>query len=328
MLSEQIAMTERDTPLCKFCRGSLVCDPNSGERICGSCGIVSCAPTGYSTRFSRSLALGLETELVGSDPSSDMMYEIDLPAAIDARNVDAHGKGIYDSYEVSRLRRLNSLTITRDSKLKSFSKAVDTIQRVAETLSLGETVAERAFQIYRKCNGNGLARRRAIIALAMASVCVACKEMGIARSAREIEGAIAGVNPLSVRRQYGFLLKRLGISVTTSDPLSFISRIASRASVSGKIERKAIQILLQVKDDPVLISKKPVPLAASALYLSSQLLGEPVTQLRIACAAEITPVTIRKRSLEIWKILESKRVQTEPEEGDEDIALEQALIAH
>ena len=328
MLVSKITNVERESTICRFCRGNLVSDPNSGERICCSCGIVSEVTTGSIQYFSGSLELGLQTEPLDSDPVSSMMYDIDLPAAIDARNVDAHGRGIYSGYELSRLRRLNSLTITRDSKRKSLSKAVDIIRRVVEALSLGEAVAQRAFQIYRKCNGNGLARRRAIAAVAMASVCVACKQLGIARSVHEIEGATKGVNAHSVRRQYSFLLRKLGIGVTTSDPLSFVSRIVSRATINGKIERKAIQILLQVKDHPVLISKKPVPLAAAALYLSAQLLGEPVTQLRIACAAEITPVTIRKRSLDISRILESKLAETQPEEEPaEHIALEQPLIA-
>jgi transcription initiation factor TFIIB len=65
----------------------------------------------------------------------------------------------------------------------------------------------------------------------------------------------------------------------------------------------AIEILAKVKGDQRLVGKRPISLAAAALYLASTKNGDRTTQLRLAYAAGVTPITIRKRSLEISDIL-------------------------
>ena len=305
MLSIQETVFETDSAICKLCRGRLICDSDTDERVCGSCGIVW---EGAGTHFgfsSSSRSLGLIVRPNAAESASSMAYDIDLPTVIGNKNFDAHGNGIRDSYELCRLRKLNNLTLYRDPKRKSLSKAIDTIKRATEMLGVGEAVGEVAYEIYRKCNEGGVTRRKSIADVALASVYVALKELGIARSVHEIDQVTKGMNARSVRHYYNFLMNELKIRSTSSDASSFVSRIAAKAGLSGRIERKAIDILLLVKDSPVLISKKPVPLAACALYVAAELCGEPVTQLRIACASEVTPVTIRKRSLEILDILKN-----------------------
>jgi transcription initiation factor TFIIB len=65
----------------------------------------------------------------------------------------------------------------------------------------------------------------------------------------------------------------------------------------------AIEILNKVKGDSRLVGKRPMSLAAAALYLASLKSGNKTTQLRLAYAAGVTPITIRKRSLEISDML-------------------------
>src|SRR5207244_316529 len=76
-------------------------------------------------------------------------------------------------------------------------------------------------------------------------------------------------------------------------------------------DRKAFEILAAVKGSPVLAGKRPISIAAAALYLASLDTEGGATQLRIAAAAEVTPITIRKRSLEISTALkESPKAST------------------
>jgi len=327
VLSNQRTITSPEVSCCRLCRGKLTYDPNTGERVCCSCGVVSETPGISASYFSGSFSSGLEIV----ESLSNIEYDIDLPAFIDTKNVDAHGKGIRESYELYRLRKLNNLTISRDPKRRSLSKAIETIRKAAEMLGLSDAVAEMAYEIYRKCNGKGEKRRKPIVGVALASVYVACTELGIARSAREIENVMKELNARNFHHYYNFLLNHQKIHSTAQDASSFVSRIAAKAGLSGKIERKAIDILLRVKDSPVLISKKAVPLAASALYLAAELSGEPITQLRIACASEVTPVTIRKRSLEISQILENaQHAEATLDAGKpmfEEQTLEEPLVA-
>ncbi len=304
MLSTQDTLSETYLSICKNCGGRLVCDPDTNESVCGSCGTVcESADTPFASLGSWSP--GAIPRPIAAETAHKMTYDIDLPTVIGNRNVDARGNGIYDSYELNRLRKLDNLMISRDSKRRSLAKAIETIKRATEMLGAGDGVAEAAYEIYRKCNeGRGM-RRKAIADIALASVYVALKELGIARSVHEIDQVTKEMNARSVRHYYNFLLNELKIRSTSSDASFFVSRIAAKAGLSGKIERRAIDILLRVKDNPVLISKKPVPLAACALYLAAELCGEPVTQLRVASASEVTPVTIRKRSMEILEILQN-----------------------
>ncbi len=321
MLTQETVF-ESYSAICRVCRGRLICDPDTDERVCSSCGMVS-EGAGNHFGFSSSYSSFTLTRPDSTESSSSMAYDIDLSTVIGNKNFDAHGNGIRDGYELSRLRKLNNITLCRDPKRRSLAKAIDTIKRATEMLGVGDSVGELAYEIYRKCNEGRVTRRKSIADVALASVYVALKELGIARSVHEIDQVTKEMNAKSVRHYCNFLMNELKIRSTSSDASSFVSRIAAKAGLSGKIERKAIDILLLVKDSPVLISKKPVPLAACALYVAAELCGEPITQLRIACASEVTPVTIRKRSLEIFEILNSShaegtretRMRTPPEQN-------------
>lgn len=301
MLSTQYALTLDGLALCAMCRGRLVSDPNTEETVCSSCGIVYEVPSICPPFSSGPPSFGAETDPPVNE--SSMKYDLDLPTLIGPESVDARGRMIAGRYDWNRLRRLNNITLQKDSEKKSLTQAIDTIRRVSEKIHAGSTVAERAYRIYCKYNGDGYTRRKAIANAAMASVYLACKELGIARSSLEIEKAIRDMNPRGIRYYSKSIKNQLGIGDNTPEASSFVGRIAARAGLSGKTERRAIEILLSVKGSLVLAGKRPVPLAASALYLASRLTGEYITLSRIACVAEVTPITVRKRSAEISEIL-------------------------
>ncbi len=318
------------TGKCIMCRGNLTYDPDTGERVCSSCGIVNEA-LGSNDLAENSGSSSFEDGMNRSKPSTSMSYEIDLPTVIDYKDVDARGKGIKQSYDLQRLRQLNDFTISRDSRRRSLSKAIAIIKQAAELLDLGEGVAEVAFEIYRKSNAKGNTRRKAITGMALASVYVACKQLGIARSTREIEESMRKISTKSVHRYFNLLLNQHNMRYTMQDSTTFVPRIAAKAGLSAKTERKAIEILTRVKNDPSLASKKPVSLAASAVYVAAEYCGEPITQLRIASASEVTPVTIRKRSLQIIRILSQAEDQMPVADrvatGTETLTLGEPLVA-
>lgn len=307
--------TSSNTFQCQMCLGKLTYDPFTNESICNDCGVVNEIPGPYARSGVSNLS-PLNNESCRNNQSAAMKYDIDLPSVIDYKNVDAHGRGITQSYEMRRLRQLDVFTISRDSKRRSLSKAIDVIKRAADLLELNDTVADVAYEIYRKCNGSAETRRKTITGVALASVYVACKQLGIARSTREIENSMREISSKSVHRYYNFLLNQENMRYTMQDPSTFVSRIAAKARLSGRVERKAIEILSRVKDDPALASKKPISLAASAVYVAAQSCGEATTQLRIASASEVTPVTIRKRSVQMIGILQT--IEEQQHIGNQD----------
>ena len=74
-----------------------------------------------------------------------------------------------------------------------------------------------------------------------------------------------------------------------------VSRIASKAGLSAKTQRRALVILKRAEESGISADKEPMSLAAAALYVACILEGEDKTQKDLAEAAGVTEVTIRKR---------------------------------
>ena len=96
-------------------------------------------------------------------------------------------------------------------------------------------------------------------------------------------------------RSYRLLLKEMDIQMPVVDPMKCMSKIASRANVSGKTQRRAREILLRAEQARISAGKDPMGISASALYVACILEGENMTQRDIADAAGVTEVTIRNR---------------------------------
>jgi len=289
-----------DEFMCNVCKGNLLLDTEKDEKICSSCGIVvregnSLSSDGESTTEKAGMTNALES-------TSLMMYDIGLPTVIDNRNVDATGRHIHDR-EIDRLRRLNRFTISSNPKMKNLNKSVGEIRRITEIMGLNSLVAERASYIYRKILNKGAIRGRSISGIVSASICVACDDMSIPISIDKIAEIAQSATKKGINHYYKFILRELKMSSKVLNPTYCISQIAKRAALSAKAERKALRILDVVQGNPELSGKKPISLAAAALYLAVCELKENTTQLRIAIAAGITTITIRKRSVEISQIL-------------------------
>jgi transcription initiation factor TFIIB len=245
-----------------------------------------------------------------------MIYALHLHTLIGKDGHDANGKRINSSYEFEQLRRLNNNTISRDSGISNEIKAAAEISRIVETLGLTKTVATEAQEIYHRGLKEGLTRRKSIVNMSAAVVLIAAKTVGVSCSIEEIERSIADVSGKTARRYYRLLAREMNLSVAGANPSLFVSGIAGKAGLSVTVERKALEILAQVGDNPILGDKRSQSLAAAALYLAATKLGEHTNQLRIAFAANITPITIRKRSAEISRALEEAAHQGPAEELD------------
>ncbi|MDA4117183.1 MAG: hypothetical protein OK455_02445 [Thaumarchaeota archaeon] len=293
----------RQGDLCKECRANLVPDFETGEQVCAGCGAVR---NSDEIRFSAIYAASAgELGSVMGDEDSRMMNYVSLPTKIDSRDVDARGKHIVEAGDMKRLRRLNNLTIASDSKRRNLTRAANEIQRIGGSLGAGKGIVERAYEIYRKGIEDGSGRRRSILGMSEAALYLACKERGIPRTAEEIGHMGDGIEGKNIRHYSKVLMKGAGLRASSPDPASQVSRIANHAGLGGVTERRAIQILEKVKNSPVLAGKRPVSVAAAALYLAANQASEHTTQIRIAFAAGVTTITLRKRANEVSRLLES-----------------------
>ena len=301
-MSIQNSLVNPDEDICTRCKGRIVSDVERGERICTACGMVGGSHFDSIHLENGGFATCIESEN-HKTPTSLIMYDIGLSTFIDKKNIDANGKTIKGNFEFEKLRRLNKFSISNDSKTRNLTKAVKEILRITEILGMSPSVAERAGYIYRKAFNMKLVRGRSITGIVAATIYIACKDAGIHFPIERIESVMENCSRKNIMHYYKLLLRCMKMNMVAPEPVRYLSRIAASAKLSGKTERRAFEILLQIENESTLSGKKPISIAASALYLAAIQVGERTTQLRIAIASELTTITIRKRCLEINKLL-------------------------
>jgi len=295
---------------CPSCNGKLVSDLDRGERVCSHCAVVI-DERFYSANSENADFVSTYTENENTnEQTSQMMYHIGLSTLIGKQNVDAFGKQIRGYSEMENLRRLNKFTISNDSKTKNLNKATREIRRISEMLGISQSIAERASYIYRKALNKKLIRGRSITGIVAATIYIACKDAGVLFPIDKMESLHENCSRKNVIHYYKLLLREMKMNVGVQDPAQYVSKIAIKARISGRAERKALEILSQIEGEPEMSGKKPISLAAGSLYLAALQVKEHVTQLRIAVASELTTITIRKRCLEIEQILKQKTNQS------------------
>ena len=295
---------------CKECNQRLVFAEDNGEQVCNGCGMVNDNPTS-SISYSRNYLEGLTGSASREEPTSSMTYDLNLPTVIDSNNFDANGTRIQGSYELTQLRKWNKYTISGDSKRINQVKAMREMEQIVGALGLANSVTRAACEIYRRGLKEGIISGRSITSMAAAAVLVACNLAGTSCSPDDIESLRNNANARVIRRYYKLLVDHMKIKVNAVDPARDVSRIAGRAALSGRTERRALEILAQVKDHAILAGKRPTSLAAGALYLASIQMRERTNQSRLAYAAGVTPMTIRERSSEISTLLDESKLAVE-----------------
>jgi transcription initiation factor TFIIB len=303
MFGEQLT-DSRGRPICRECLGEMLRDDESGEDVCVSCGAVSSAPPSVLQLPASRVAM---ERALGSFSSPLLRTDLEIPTVVGTRDIDARGRPLSNNYDLRQLRKLSE-RVSWDSKRRRQAKVSTEIRRTTEALGLGTVVMERAYDIYTKCFNPKAARATSVSAAAAAAVCVACLELEIPRPPDDTVALKLNVDPRRLRHHYKILAKSSD-SHNIPDPATYVSAIATRASLAGLTERKALDIIARTRGSENLIGKRPVSIAAAALYLASLETADQTTQMRLAFAARVSPITVRKISGEIAKTLAIKLPQ-------------------
>lgn len=323
---------------CLRCRGRLILDTENDENVCSKCGMV--ASISQNVLNSKSYSVSTGTERIAS---SSIMHELDLSTSIDQSNVDANGTQIGETYEINKIRKLNNVIFFNNSKTRNLTKARWELRRILESLGVGTAVAERAWYIYTKAFKKSLIRGRSINGFVAAAIYVACRNMDVPCSIGQLQELTGNLKKKTIGYYCKLLIRELQMNVSLPSPSVYVSRTAKSIGLSTHVERKALEILELVQDHETLAGKRPVSLAAAAIYLASEHNGSGITQLRIANATNLNTGTIRKRCLEIAKLMEIMKptdsngieeqkltihpVSTETETSDLDLAEQVVVLA-
>lgn len=275
----------------------MITDIATGEMFCGNCGLVlteKVEETGPEWRsFSKEEH---ESRSRTGIPSSLAIHDMGLATVISSANRDAAGKPLSSSMKsnIERLRTWNSRSQLHEPVDRNFRQAFSDLVRLKDKLALSNVVIEKTAYIYRKALEKGLVRGRSIPALVASSLYAACRDAEVPRTLHDVAIGI-NVKRKDVARCYRLLIRELDLKMPVIDPITRISRIASKAGLGEKTKRKALVILKDALEIEVTAGKDPMGIAAAALYLSCVINKENKTQKDIAHAAGVTEVTIRNR---------------------------------
>ena len=301
-LNEEILQTG-NWQNCPLCHGKVVFDFESGENLCNSCGLV----------------LGIENAKVEPRGREQSMPNLGLLAAsprhfgqtiISRRNVDSHGKKVATPDNMFMIRRLDKQSLA-DSSERSISRAAAEITRITERLGIGVAIQREAISIYLKASQNGLIKGRSVDGICAAAVYVACRKLNVPRLLPEIVNLATNEEVKRIAPFCKLLIRRLGIKLSQPDAAEYVDYVARNARVGWRAQRRALLIVNEVERNQKFCGKRPISIAAAAIYLASKESGERSSQLRIAGASGLTPFTVRKAAIEIEQILIGQRESAE-----------------
>ena len=226
-----------------------------------------------------------------------------LSTIIGKVNKDSAGRNLDASmnYRMQRLRTWDARTRAQAGGHRNLMQAFSELERLKDKLGLSDAIVQKTAYIYRKAQEKRLSRGRSVSSIIAAATYIACREMGAARTLRDLT-EITNVTRKTLTRSYRLLVLELDIKVPSINPMKCIMKIANRAKLSEKTQRVAMSTMNDTINKEISAGKDPMGLAAAVLYLSCLTVGEATTQREIAMAAGVTEVTIRNR----FKDLETK----------------------
>jgi transcription initiation factor TFIIB len=258
----------------------------------------------------RSFSSGARVDAVATSsttglPTSLARHDMGLATIIGRINIDASGHALDPAMRstMDRLRLWDIRTQTRTSTDRNLRNAFNQLEKLKDRLGISDLAVEKTAYIYRKAQERGLVRGRTIPAVLAAAAYVACREMGISKTLKDIAAA-ADIRRKDLSRTYRLLITELDLKVPMVDAIKCIAKVANKAGLKEKTKRQAIDTMYEISKRGITAGKDPMGLAASVLYLSSFNVGEHITQSHIADAAGVTEVTLRNRFKDLRSKLE------------------------
>jgi transcription initiation factor TFIIB len=283
-ISKQDTISEYSRIVCPNCnanfgssnkngnKSNMITDPESGEHICGNCGLVLSIEKVQETRpewrnfdlehkNNNRIRIGMPTSLA--------RHDMGLSTIIGRTDRDYTGNRIATSIKptIDRLRILDYRTQLYSATDRSLRTAFAELDTLKDKMSLPNSVVEKAAYIYRKAQERGLVRGRTISAMLAAAIYIACREIGVGKTLKEIvEGS--NVKSKILSQSYRILLTELDIKMPMLDPMRCIAKVANKMKLNERITRQAMDIMHEAIKKEASTGKDPMGLAAAVLYMS------------------------------------------------------------
>ena len=293
---------------------NIINDPESGEIICGICGLVLSIEKSQELRPEwRNFNTEQSNKRIRTGmPTSLARHDMGLSTIIGRTDRDYTGNAIDTSIKstIDRLRILDYRTQLHSSTDRSLKKAFSELDFLRDKLALPDSVVEKTAYIYRKAQQRGMIRGRTVSAMLAAAIYIACREIRIGKTLKDIaEGS--NVKPKILSQSYRILLTELDIKTPMLDPMKCITKITSKMKLNERITRQAMSIMYEAIKKEATTGKDPMGLASAVLYIAytnNNIRGSDISSKRrdannentnirsqtsFAQAAGVTDVTLR-----------------------------------
>ena len=285
--------------ICSLCssQDQMVTDPESGEIICSNCGhVISEKALETQAEWRAFTTDEVNNRSRTGMPTSLARHDKGLATIIGRANKDASGQVLDAAMRTTmeRLRTWDFITQAHTSTDRNLRQAFEHLDKLKDKLGLSDAIIEKTAYIYRKAQENGMVRGRTINSVLAASLYIACREMEVSRTLKDI-AAISNIKRKELARMYRLMFFKLNVKIPIVDPLKCIAKISNKINLSERTKRQAISIMNDVTKKEISAGKDPMGIAATVLYLSCLKTDEYRSQIDIASAAGVTEVTIRNR---------------------------------
>lgn len=276
-----------------------IMDMDTGELFCENCGIIQGRI--FQNNSDDTYSHVDHTSFRGTK-SSLQFYDMGLSTIMNKLNRDYAGKSLEYNMKplIHRMRLWDSRSKIKCSSERNLRTALLEIDKLGEKLPLPETILDRSAYLYRKSIKLNLIRGRSIKGMVGACVYIACRELDISRTIKDIARNLH-VDDKDIARNYRILFQNLSLTVTVPDPLIRIIKFSNNLELSEKTKRKAVKIFKIFDELNIIAGKNPDGIASAIIYIACVKTNERISKQQISKISKITPVTIRNRCVEFEK---------------------------
>lgn len=252
-------------------------DPDVGEAVCSSCGLVvndRVMNRGPDWRVHTQEERNAKAHV--GPPSTLARHDRNLPTFIGysgARNGrDGLGRRLSPEkqQEIQRLQKWQVRTMCGSSSERNLSKAMSELDRLTDMLHIPFPIKERAAALYRKVLSHRLVKGRRIMAMSAAVLYAACRLSENPRTLKEFANT-GRVSKKELARCYRLIINELDVKIPVWNPITCIAKIATKVGISMQSQQRAAAILTQLRGTDTLRAKDPMGLAAASLYTACRL---------------------------------------------------------
>lgn len=306
---------------CQRCgKRQIVSDFYSGEIFCGNCGVVineKLENTGYE---SSNIDSKKDTRRTGS-PTTLARNDFGLSTIIGSENKDVHGKPIpfSASSTIKRIRIQDNRSQLGKRSDSNFKIAFDFLNRIQDKLDVSDSVKETAAHIYRKAVEQKINIGRPIYSVIAASMYIACRNTNTLRNLSDIS-EITDIKRKKIAQSYRAIVKQLDMKIPVVNQINYVLKISNTLKISIGVKNLALEILKRAEELDMMAGRDPAGMAAASIYYSSLIRGERISQIQIADATGITPVTVRNRFREI-----KQKIPIQNKDGKKKILIDDSI---